>query len=70
MGNQDPIHRRLEELREFHIYPSYRTTSDEVWGNNPICSCGLHECDVAQLIGMLPTTPLDSLSVGERLRDA
>jgi hypothetical protein len=50
----DSIYARLKALREVHVYPSYRTTSDEAWGRDPICSCGLSECDIALMIDMLP----------------
>lgn len=60
--NQDPIYRRLEELREFHVYPSYQNTFDEVWGYDPICSCGIYECDISKLIALLPSASVDNIS--------
>lgn len=55
-----PALRRAQEvaarLRDAHIFPTYRTTADEVWRNNPQCSCGHTDCDVQAFLNVL-TTP-------------
>lgn len=44
---------QIAALAAEHVYPSYATVADEVYGTNPQCSCGVHNCPVPGLLADL-----------------
>lgn len=45
----------VKALRDEHVYPSYDSDGEEVWGLNPHCSCGRQkdDCDVLPLLAIV-----------------